>query len=110
MRIFFSLLLLLSSAFYFSLALNLEFISNSVPGSGFLPRVTSLLLIIMTGYNFIKEIKVDEGESCEKKYIIDMLKVILVTFFYVLLFNIFGALVSTLLFTITILIIFNKGK
>lgn len=110
MRIFFSILLLLSSAFYLSLAFKLEFISDGVPGGGFLPRVTGLLLVVMTAYNFIKELKTDKNESYEKSNVIDMVKVMLITFFYILLFNILGALLSTLLFTIAILIFLNKGK
>jgi len=110
MRIFFSLILLLSSAFYLSLSFKLEFISDGVPGGGFLPRVTGLILVIMTVYNFVKELKADRKESHEKSNVIDMIKVMLVTFLYILLFNILGALLSTLFFTIAILVFLNKGK
>ncbi|HLQ83080.1 MAG TPA: tripartite tricarboxylate transporter TctB family protein [Pseudogracilibacillus sp.] len=110
MRKIFSLLLLLISAFYLSLSLKLEFISNGIPGGGFLPIITSILLVIMTGYNLVKDLRGNVKESYVKDNMKNMLQVILVTFFYVLLFNILGALLSTLLFTITILIFLNKGK
>src|SRR5699024_5698026 len=109
MRKIFSLLLLLISAFYLSLSLKLEFISNGIPG-GFLPIITSILLVIMTGYNLVKDLRGNVKESYVKDNMKNMLQVILVTFFYVLLFNILGALLSTLLFTITILIFLYKGK
>src|SRR5699024_11045064 len=100
MRIFFSLILLLSSAFYLSLAFKLEFISDGVPGGSILARVTGIIIVIMTVYKFVKEIKADRKESHEKSNVIDMIKVMLVTFLYILLFNILGALLSTLFFTI----------
>src|SRR5699024_12651105 len=105
MRIFFSLILLLSSAFYLSLAFKLEFISDGVPGGGFLPRVTGLILVIMTVYNFVKELKAVRKESHEKSIVIDMIKVMLDNFYLLFLFIIYNFLLSNLLFKLLLIFI-----
>src|SRR5699024_6781885 len=110
MRIIFSLILLLRSAFDLSLAFKLEFIYDGVFGGGFIRSVTGLILVIMNVNNIVKELKANRKESHEKSNVIDMIKVMLVTFLYILLFNILGALLSTLFFTIAILVFLNKGK
>ena len=110
-RSLFSLFIFLSSAFYFCFSFTLPFFSNGIPGSGFLPGIIGIILVLLTGYNFIKEQKYDgEEETFDKDHLIDMLKIIIFTFMYVLFFNILGALLATFIFTIASLITLNKAK
>lgn len=107
----FSLFLLLVSIFYFSIALSFEFYTSSnTPGDGFFPQIVGFLLILLTGYDFVKNFRRSQAESVSLTYIKDFVMLIVISTLYIFTFNILGALLSAIIFTLVVLLIFNQGK
>lgn len=109
-RIIFSLILLTFSITYFLLSLKLEFLSNNIPGNGFLPGIVGISLIILTGLNLMSELKNKETTVYSKSNLIDMIKIALIILGYILFFHILGAVLSTFLFILSVLFIINRQK
>lgn len=110
MKNIFSIFLLVVSAIYLSFALTFPLFSKGIPGSGFLPQAIGVLLVILTSYDLVKNFKDSKGERLITTNIKDFLYTILIITAYIYLFSILGALLSTILFTVAVFLLFNKGK
>src|SRR5690606_23815507 len=107
----FSLFLLLVSIFYFSIALSFDmYTSIDTPGDGFFPQIVGFLLMLLTGYDFIRNFRQNQTENVSLTYIKEFIALIVLSILYVFTFNILGALLSAIIFTLLVLIIFNRGK
>ncbi|KXH87021.1 tripartite tricarboxylate transporter TctB family protein [Sporosarcina sp. HYO08] len=110
MKNIFTLFLLIVACTYLSLALSFPMFSKNIPGSGFLPQIIGVILVLLTAFDLIKNFKSSKEEKVDTTYLKEMIFVIVLCTAYVVLFNIIGAIFSTVLFTVAILFIFNKGK
>lgn len=110
MKNIFSVFLLVFSGIYLVMALNFPTFSKGIPSSGFLPQLIGIALVILTGFDLIKNYKLNNEEKVITTYLIEMVYIILLIMAYIFLFPILGALVSTILFTVPVLLLFNKNK
>ncbi|AMQ07722.1 tripartite tricarboxylate transporter TctB family protein [Sporosarcina psychrophila] len=110
MKNIFSIFLLAISCIYFAMALNFPMFSKGIPGSGFLPQLIGIILIILTGYDLIKSYKSNKEDKAITTNFKEMIYLILIITAYIYLFSIIGALLSTVLFMVIVLLLFNKGK
>lgn len=106
----FKLFLLVVSCIYLTMAFKFSMFSNGIPGSGFLPQVIGLILVLLTAVDLVKSFKDSSKENFDLRHFKELILLILFCSMYVFLFNIIGALLSTVLFTGIVLFIFNKGK
>lgn len=110
MKNIFSIFLLGISCIYFAMALNFPMFSKGIPGSGFLPQIIGIILIILTGYDLIKSYKLNKEDKVITSNFKEMIYLILLIMAYIYLFSVIGALLSTVLFMVIVLLLFNKGK
>lgn len=110
MKNIFSLFLLVISCIYFSMALSFPMFSKGIPGSGFLPQIIGAILIVLTGYELIKNYKLNKEDKAITANLKEMLYLIILITAYIFLFSIIGALISTVLFMVLVLFLFNKGN
>ncbi|RHW35899.1 tripartite tricarboxylate transporter TctB family protein [Lysinibacillus yapensis] len=108
MKNIFNLLVFIASAVYFSLAISLPFMKDGVPGSGFLPKMIGVLLIVLTGYDLVRNYKKNKEDSFNLTYLRDLSLLSLACLAYAFLFNILGSLVSTALFVFIVLTLLSK--
>lgn len=106
----FSIFLLVVSGFYVALAFRLPMFSKHIPGSGFFPRVVGITLIVLLIIELIKNVKDEQEDAFSMEHLRLFLLLIATTTVYIFLFNIFGAILSTILFMVAVLFLFNKGK
>lgn len=86
------------------------FTKDGVPGNGFLPQMSGGMLVLLTGIDFFKHYLENQEEKMNFSHLKDLLVLIALCILYFILFGIMGALISTIFFTITFLLLFNKGK
>ncbi len=110
MKNVFSMFLLAISCIYFAMALNFPMFSKGIPGSGFLPQFIGIILIILTGYDLIKNYKSNKEDKAISTNFKEMIYLILIITAYIYLFSIIGALLSTVLFMVIVLLLFYKGN
>lgn len=110
MKNMFSLFLLVVSCIYLAMAFSFPMFSNHIPGSGFLPQLIGITLVILTGYDLFKSYKENKREKTERTHLSEFIYLILLIMAYIFLFSILGALLSTALFMVIVLFMFNKGK
>ncbi|GKV64025.1 MULTISPECIES: tripartite tricarboxylate transporter TctB family protein [Sporosarcina] len=110
MKNIFTIFLLVVSCFYLSIAFTFKFFSNDIPGSGFFPIVIGITLIILIAFDLIKNYKGNREEKISLLHISIFFKLLIVTTVYIAIFNILGALLSTILFMFVVLLLFNENK
>ncbi|HEY4553774.1 MAG TPA: tripartite tricarboxylate transporter TctB family protein [Bacillaceae bacterium] len=110
MKNMFSLFLFIFSGYYLSIAFSFPMFSKGIPGSGFFPQIIGVALVILTGFDLIKHYRENKSEAADRIGLKEMLMQVAICTLYIFLFNMLGAILSTILFTIATLLLFNKGK
>lgn len=108
MKNWFNLFVFVASVIYLSLAIPLPFMKDGVPGSGFLPIIVGLLLVILTGFDLVRNFNKNKEGSFSKSHLKDLGFLCLACLGYAFLFNILGALISTILFIFIVLCLLSR--
>lgn len=110
MKNLFSVFLLVVSGFYVALAFRLPMFAKQIPGSGFFPRIVGIALILLLIIELIKNLKEKQEDSFSIKHLRLFLLLIATTTGYIFIFNVLGAILSTILFMMAVLFLFNREK
>ncbi|OFO49080.1 tripartite tricarboxylate transporter TctB family protein [Nosocomiicoccus sp. HMSC059G07] len=123
MRVIFNLAITITATCAFLIALSYQIWIEGRPGEGFFPLLISGTLILLSSINIILDIRKERNkeslylQDTEKKSksdiyfeLKDLVIVLILIAFYMILFNILGYIISTLVFMIAILFYLKPGS
>lgn len=111
MKIVFSAILFILSAFFAIKGLDYSYTTNTGQvGAGFLTRWIGILLVIFTSYSLFRDIKEKVQKEDIQVHPKGTLAVFVITGIFIFSLNILGALLSMILYFFALFWMFNKEK